>query len=78
MLAAISSAWALLLGIALIMLGNGLQSTLLGVRATLEGLGTGTTGLVMTGYFAGFLAGSVIVPRLLANIAHRFSRQEQF
>ena len=43
MLAAISSAWALLLGIALIMLGNGLQNTLLGVRATLEGFGTGTS-----------------------------------
>ena len=40
----IASAWALLLGIALIMLGNGLQNTLLGVRATLEGFGTGTTG----------------------------------
>ena len=70
MLAAISSAWALLLGIALIMLGNGLQNTLLGVRATLEGFGTGTTGLVMTAYFAGFVAGSVIVPRLLANVGH--------
>ena len=70
MLAAISSAWALLLGIALIMLGNGLQNTLLGVRATLEGFGTGVTGLVMTGYFAGFLAGSIIVPRLLANVGH--------
>ena len=70
MLAAIASAWALLLGIALIMLGNGLQGTLLGVRATLEGFGTGTTGLVMTGYFAGFLAGSMIVPRLLANVGH--------
>ena len=70
MLAAISSAWALLLGIALIMLGNGLQNTLLGVRATLEGFGTGVTGLVMTGYFVGFLAGSTIVPRLLANVGH--------
>ena len=70
MLAAISSAWALLLGIALIMLGNGLQGTLLGVRATLEGFGTAVTGMVMTGYFVGFLAGSVIVPRLLANVGH--------
>ena len=70
MLAAIASAWALLLGIALIMLGNGLQGTLLGVRATLEGFGTGVTGLVLTGYFVGFLCGSLIVPRLLANVGH--------
>ena len=70
MLAAIASAWALLLGIALIMLGNGLQGTLLGVRATLEGFGTGVTGLVMTCYFVGFLGGSMLVPRLLANVGH--------
>ena len=70
MFAAILSAWALLFGIALIMLGNGLQGTLLGLRATLEGFGTGVTGLVMTGYFAGFLAGSRIVPRLLAGVGH--------
>ena len=70
MFSVIVGAWALLLGIALIMLGNGLQSTLLGVRATLEGFGTGTTGLVMTGYFLGFLAGSVVVPRLVGNVGH--------
>ena len=70
MLAAIASAWALLLGVALIMLGNGLHGTLLGVRATLEGFGTGTTGLVLTGYFAGFMAGSWIVPPLLAKVGH--------
>ena len=70
MLAAIASAWALLLGIALLMIGNGLQGTLLGVRATMEEFGTGVTGLVMTGYFAGFMAGSWIVPRLLAGVGH--------
>ena len=70
MFAAIRSCWALLIGIALIMLGNGLQGTLLGLRATLEGFPTFTTGLVMTGYFAGFLAGSTIVPKLLRNVGH--------
>ena len=70
MFSVIAGAWALLLGIALIMLGNGLQNTLLGIRATLEGFGTGTTGVVMTGYFLGFLAGSVVVPRLVGNVGH--------
>lgn len=70
MVAAVSSCWALLLGIALLMTGNGLQGTLLAWRATLEGFPTTTTGLVMTGYFAGFLAGSVIVPRLVRNVGH--------
>ena len=70
MFAAISSAWALLVGIAFIMIGNGLQGTLLGVRASLEGFSTQTTGIVMTGYFAGFLAGSILGPRLVRNVGH--------
>ena len=70
MYSAIASAWALLLGMALIMLGNGLQGTLLGVRATLEGFPTTVTGFVMTGYFTGFLAGSVLAPKIVERVGH--------
>lgn len=70
MLAVVGSAWALFLGLAFIMLGNGLQHTLLGVRAELEGFPTAVTGLVMTGYSAGFLAGSLVVPRLVGRVGH--------
>ena len=70
LVSAISGTWALLLGIAFIMVGNGLQGTLLGLRASLEGFPAATTGLVMTGYYAGFLAGSTIVPKLLRNVGH--------
>ena len=65
MLAAVRSCWALLLGIALIMLGNGLQGSLLGLRASLEGFST-----AMIGYYAGFLVGSVLMPKLLQNVGH--------
>lgn len=68
MMAAIRSAWSLLLGLVLLMLGNGLQGTLLGVRATLEGFSTPTTGVVMTGYYVGFLIGSIAGPRLVKNV----------
>jgi len=70
MIAAILSCWALLLGLALLMLGNGLQGTLLGLRASLEGFPTTTTGLVMTGYFAGYVLGSVVVPRMIQHVGH--------
>ena len=70
LLNAVSSCWALLLGVSLIMLGNGLQGTLLGVRATLEGFPTTATGLVMTSYFVGFLLGSTLVPRFVRNVGH--------
>ena len=70
LLEALRSAWPLLFGIALLMLGNGLQGTLLGIRAGMEGFETTMTGIIMTGYFVGFLAGSVVVPRLLARVGH--------
>ncbi|MCB1743455.1 MAG: MFS transporter [Gammaproteobacteria bacterium] len=67
---AISSCWALLLGLGVLMMGHGLQGTLLGVRAAAEEFPTEITGLVMTGYFAGFVLGSVLVPRLVKNVGH--------
>lgn len=70
MYAAVRSTWVLFVGLALIMLGNGLQGTLLGVRASLEGFSTTTTGLVMTGYYLGFLTGSIFMPRLVTSVGH--------
>lgn len=70
MAASLRSTWALLLGIALIMLGSGLQSTLLGVRAAIEDFPTTMTGLVMSAYFAGFLIGSIATPKLLEQVGH--------
>ena len=62
--------WALLLGVGLLMLGNGLQSTLLGVRASEEGFGNAVTGLIMSGYFAGFFAGSLWTPQAVRRVGH--------
>jgi MFS family permease len=70
MMAAVSGTWALLLGMALLMIGNGLQGTLLGVRASLESFATSTTGILMSGYYVGFLAGSALAPRLVARVGH--------
>lgn len=70
MLAAVGSAWALFFGLALIMIGNGLQSALLGVRAELEGFGATVTGVIMTGYFVGFLVGSRLVPYMILKVGH--------
>ena len=36
----LSGSWALLLGILLLMLGNGMHGTLLGVRGEIEGFST--------------------------------------
>ena len=47
-----------MLGIALLMLGHGLQGTLLGVRANIEAFPPAVTGVVMSGYYVGLLIGS--------------------
>jgi MFS family permease len=52
------------------MLANGLQGTLLSLRATLEGFATTTTGLVMSGYFAGIILGSWHTPSLVRRVGH--------
>lgn len=69
-LSAAWSLWALLLGVGLLMLGNGLQGSLLGIRAAEEAFGNTVTGLVMSSYFVGFLAGSTLTPRKLRQVGH--------
>lgn len=67
---AIKSAWALFLGLAFIMLGNGLQGSLVAVRAQFEVFNTSVIGFVMAGYFVGFFLGSILVPRLVGRVGH--------
>lgn len=62
--------WPLFLGIGFLMLGNGLQGTLVSWRATYEGFAPSTTGWVMMGYYAGFLLGSFYTPKLVANVGY--------
>lgn len=69
-LSAAYSLWTLLLGVGLLMMGNGLQGSLLGVRASAADFGNTVTGLVMSAYFVGFLAGSVLTPRKLREVGH--------
>jgi MFS family permease len=67
---AIRTNWPLLLGMGVLMLGAGLQSTLLGVRATLEGFPTLVTGIVMSCYYVGYVLGTIIAPPLLRQVGH--------
>ena len=67
---AVAANSALLFGMALLTLGAGLQATLLGVRATLEGLSTFVTGAVMAAYYVGFVIGSITAPMLVRRVGH--------
>jgi len=70
MFAVLSSAWALLLGMMLLQVGNGMQGTLLGIRGEMEGFSTLEMSLVMSGYFVGFLFGSRRAPEMIARVGH--------
>jgi len=70
MLRAITSTWTLFFGLLLISAGNGLQVVLLGTRAPDAGFSTIATGIIMSGYFAGIFAGSIIVPHILSRVGH--------
>jgi len=67
---AIASVITLLLGVVIILSGSGLLGTLLGVRGQLEGFSSTVLGLVMSGYFAGFVIGTFWIPRLIRQMGH--------
>jgi MFS family permease len=64
----IVATWPLLLGMGILMLGSGLQSTLLGVRATSESFPTVVTGTIMSCYYVGYLVGTRLAPQLLRRV----------
>lgn len=70
MLTVLRNSWALLLGIMLLMLGNGMQGTLLGIRGGIEGFTTAQMSYVMAAYFAGFLIGSRMAPEMIRSVGH--------
>ena len=66
----LNSAWALLFGMCLLMIGNGMQGTILGIRGEIEAFSTVEMSIVMSAYFAGFLGGSRMAPSMIARVGH--------
>lgn len=58
--ATLSATWALLGGVLFLMTGNGLQSTLLGVRSTLEGFDALAIGIIMASFKLFVVASAVV------------------
>lgn len=70
MLVAITPIAALLLSVALLLTGSGLQGTLLPVRASMEAFGTVSIGVLGASYYAGFVLGCLITPPLIRRVGH--------
>ncbi len=70
MISVFRGSWALFLGMLLLMVGNGLQGSLLGVRGDIEGFSTFQLSIIMSGYFVGFLFGSKMAPEMIRRVGH--------
>ncbi|MEM7277063.1 MAG: MFS transporter [Pseudomonadota bacterium] len=70
MLKALSPVSALLVGVAILLTGQGLQGTLVPVRAGLEAFSTFSIGLIGAAYFLGFTLGCLYSGKLLRRVGH--------
>ena len=57
-------------GLALLVIGHGLQTTLLPLRAKAEGIVARDVGFLMSGYYVGFVLGCILVPRVVQRVGH--------
>jgi MFS family permease len=70
MFRAVSAIFSLLLAAAILLAGNGLQGTLLAVRAHLKGFPTALIGVLMSAYFGGFVLGCRFNPSFIKSVGH--------
>lgn len=61
---------SLLLGIGILLFGNGLQGTLLALRGVEEGFTESTIGIIMSMYFIGFVIGTFLCPGIIQRVGH--------
>jgi MFS family permease len=61
---------SLMSGVALLLIGNGLLGTLVAVRGNEAGFSDTFLGLLGSGYFAGYLLGSVVARPLIERVGH--------
>jgi len=66
----IKSIFALLLSFGMLLLGNGMFGSLLGIRSRLEAFSTLTTGFIMAGFSVGLLLGALYAVRVVAAVGH--------
>ncbi|MCW9012662.1 MAG: MFS transporter [Gammaproteobacteria bacterium] len=70
MLSKILSIYSLLLAIGILLIGNGLLGTALGIHASMVAFPDTVTGIVMSAFFIGFVIGSYLCPRLISEVGH--------
>lgn len=70
MLPTVLSIQSLLLGMGVLLAGSGMLSTLLGLRAHQDGMSMGMIGLVMSGFYLGYIIGTYVIPSLIRTVGY--------
>ena len=70
MLRTVYSTYSLLTAVALLLLGSGLLGTVVALRASAEFRSSDLTGIIMSGFFLGYVIGSYICPRIQHTVGH--------
>lgn len=60
----------ILIGVSILVLGNGLLSTLLSIRGTREAMSPSEIGWIVSAYFAGYVSGSYFCPPFVRSVGH--------
>lgn len=60
----------LFISFGMLMLGTGLQNTLIGLRAAVEGFSSTATGLIMASFYLGYLVSAHYAGRYIARVGH--------
>ncbi len=61
---------SLLMGMSMLLIGNSLQGTLIAVRAVGESFSANSIGIMASGYFFGFVAGTLVTAYLIERAGH--------
>ena len=67
---AVGGIWTLFAGLGLLMVGNGLNGAVIGIRSNTEGFSFVVTGVIMAGYFGGFLLAPSVIVQMIARVGH--------
>ncbi|MFO7603624.1 MAG: MFS transporter [Gammaproteobacteria bacterium] len=70
MIRKITSIYSLLAATAILLLGSGLLGTVVALRAGLEAFPQGLIGLIMSGFFMGYVLGSYLCPQIIRSFGH--------
>lgn len=70
MIKVVAPVGALLISVALLLMGNGLQGTLLPIRAEIEAFGPVAIGIMGSAYFLGFALGCLSGPIVVGRVGH--------